>query len=1224
MVPADAVMNASDLVLPARRPALADYRLSDAVCAGSGHVFVTGTQALVRILLMQRALDVARGLKSAAFVSGYRGSPLGAYDQQLWKHQKQLDQAGVRFRPAVNEELAATAIIGSQQVESDPRRTVDAVFGLWYGKGPGVDRAGDALKHGNARGASPNGGVLVVAGDDHGCVSSGFSHQSDYAMMSWRMPVLSPASVSELIEFGLYGWALSRASGAWVGMKAISEVVESASTVDLDAILSGVPAPVPDDFFVDDRALGTRYLRPDEIPSLMIEARMAMRLDAVRAFARLRPIDRLLVAAPQARVGIVTCGKAHGDLLEALRRIDVTLDDLERAGVRLYKVGLAWPLEPTGVLGFVHGLKEVLVVEEKGPVVEQQLQALLYNAPADDRPSIIGKRMANGEPLLSEVNELRPSRILPVLTQWLARHCPSLDRRDRVAEFTAAPLPSNEADSVRRIPYFCSGCPHNTSTRVPEGSRAQAGIGCHGMALWMDRGTSGMVQMGGEGADWTAHGMFTEEAHVFQNVGDGTYFHSGSLAIRQAVAAGSNITYKILNNDAVAMTGGQHPDGKVTSASIASQVRAEGVERIAVVSNDPEPHRNNAAAFPPGTTFHHRLELDAVQRELRDTSGVTALIYDQTCAAELRRRRKRNEAVDPPRRVFINESVCEGCGDCNEKSNCLSVVPVDTPDGRKRQIDQTSCNKDYRCTDGFCPSCVSVDGGRGRRRASAFDRAQFDALVANLPDAHRADWSDPYDLLVTGVGGTGIVTVGAVIAMAAHLEGREASVLDFMGFAQKGGSVLSHVRLAHTPEALHQVRIDTQQADALLACDAVVAASADALQSVSHGRTRLVVNRHVLPMAMQVTHPDKRVPVDALLTKLKLAAGEEQVEVFDAQMMSRRALGDTMGANIMMLGYAWQQGLVPVSAAAIERAIELNGVAIDNNHLAFRIGRAAAHDPAALDALLAASKAPKALPEESFTEMLERLARRLTEYQGAGHADRLRRLVARVQAAEQALPDGVGANGELATIVARNFAKLLAYKDEYEVARLYSSDEFRRSLEEQFEGDYKLSVQLAPPLLARRGPDGLPQKMRFGAWVFPVFRVLASLRGLRGTPLDIFGYTLERRVERALSADYEGLVDALLERLDADTHASACALADAADEIRGYGHVKMRRLVQVKRREWALARGMGFEAPASAVVRRAVEETEADARRRAQEQAPKPKGGAALATSGVVAVERLH
>jgi len=1192
-------MNAPDRLFVPPAPLRVDYRLEDSLAATSGPIFITGTQALVRLPLMQRTLDAARGLDSAGFVSGYRGSPLGAYDQQLWRARQRLDAANVRFLPAINEELAATAVLGSQQVECDPQRTVAAAFGLWYGKGPGVDRAADALKHGHARGASPNGGVLVVAGDDHGCVSSSMAHQSDFTMISWRMPVLSPASVAELIEFGLYGWALSRHSGAWVGIKAISEVVESAATVDLDALqthfdaaaagASSLAASLQAGGAVREarRAPGLHY-RPDDAPGAGLEARMAQRLDAVREFARLQSIDRMICTPRDARLGIVTCGKAHLDLLEALRRIDIGLPDLERAGIRVYKVGLAYPIEPTRMLAFARGLEEVLVVEEKGPVVEQQMQALLYGAPADCRPRILGKRGADGASLLPEVGELRASRVLPVLAEWLARHRPALDRRDRVVEFVRPPLPSNAADKVRRVPYFCSGCPHNTSTVVPAGSRALSGIGCHAMAMWMDRDTSGLIQMGGEGVDWISHAQFTRAPHVFQNLGDGTYFHSGYLAIRQAVAAGATITYKILVNDAVAMTGGQPTDGVATVDSIARQVRAEGVQRIAVVSDDPRRHAGREASFPPATSFHGRDELDAVQRELRAMPGVTVLLYDQACAAEKRRRRKRGTLADPPRRLFINEAVCEGCGDCAAKSNCLSVVPVETPQGRKRQIDQSSCNKDYRCADGFCPSFVSVAGGSLRRPAATLDPERLAHALESVPEVEPANWRGPYDLLVTGVGGTGVVTVGAVIAMAAHLEGKHASVLDFMGFAQKGGSVLSHVRLAASADALNQARIDTQQADAVLACDAVVAASDDALQSVSHGRTRIVASRHVLPVAAQVTDPDAPLPVDALLEKLAAASGEGRLSVCDAHAIAERALGDTMATNIVMLGYAWQQGIVPLSRAAIEQALELNGVAVEANLRAFRIGRLAAHDTRALEAVLGGGlAAKKADDEESLAALVQRLSGELVDYQGARHAAQLRRLVDAVVAVESHLRPP-GARPELAATVARNYAKLLMVKDEYEVARLYSSERFRRELEAQFEGDYSLSVLMAPPLLARRGPDGLPRKMRFGRWVFPVLRVLAAVRRVRGTPFDVFGYTHERRIERALPADYAGTIEAMLPDLDADRLELAVQLADIPASIRGFGHVKLRNLREAKRRETAVAQRLGVEPVVSGVVREAL------------------------------------
>ncbi len=1174
-------MNAPDRFLVPPAPLRTGYRLDDSLDATAGPIFLTGTQALVRLPLMQRALDAERALDTAGFVSGYRGSPLGAYDQQLWRARARLQAANVRFLPAVNEELGATAVLGSQQVESDPQRSVAAVFGLWYGKGPGVDRAADALKHGHARGASPNGGVLVVAGDDHGCVSSSMGHQSDFTMMSWRMPVLSPASVAELIEFGLYGWALSRYSGAWVGMKAISEVVESAATVDLDALRTRF----------DDEAMRRAHdlhYRPGDTPSAEIEARMAARLELVHSFAQRYTIDRLVRAPRDAQLGIVTCGKAHLDLLEALRRIGIGLDDLAAAGVRIYKVGLAYPIEPTRMLEFARGLDEVLVVEEKGAVVEQQMKALMYNAPAGSRPRVIGKTGRDGAPLLPEVNELRPSRVLPVLAEWLARHRPALDRRERVGEFVRPPLPSNAADRVRRVPYFCSGCPHNTSTRVPEGSRAQSGIGCHAMAMWMDRDTGGLIQMGGEGVDWITHSQFTRAPHVFQNLGDGTYFHSGSLAIRQAIAAGATMTYKILVNDAVAMTGGQPADGVVTAESVARQVHAEGVQRIAVVSDEPGKYAQRKALFPPGTSFHDRADLDVVQRALRETPGVTALVYDQVCAAEKRRRRKRNRFPDPPQRLFINQAVCDGCGDCGAKSNCLSVVPLETPLGRKRRIDQSSCNKDYRCADGFCPSFVSVTGGALRRPAAALDPERLAHALESVPEVEPANWSGPYDLLVTGVGGTGVVTVGAVIAMAAHLEGKHASVLDFMGFAQKGGSVLSHVRLAASADALNQARIDTQQADAVLACDAVVAASDDALQTVSHGRTRIVANRHVLPVAAQVTDPDAPLPVPALLEKLAAAAGEERLSVCDAHEIAERALGDTMGTNIVMLGYAWQQGVVPLSRAAIEHALELNGVAVEANRLAFRIGRLAAHDARALDGVLGGAADEVADGDETLPELVRRLCAELLDYQGAAHAERLRRIVDEVAAAERALRPA-GAPLSLAAAVARNYAKLLMYKDEYEVARLYSSPRFRRELEAQFEGDYTLKVLLAPPLLARRGPDGLPRKMRFGRWVFPVLRALSAVRRVRGTVFDPFGYTLERRIERALPADYAATIEAMLPGLDAGRLEQAEQLAGLPASIRGFGHVKLRNLVEAKRREAVLAERLGLVPVVSEVVRKALE-----------------------------------
>jgi indolepyruvate ferredoxin oxidoreductase len=1159
-------------------PALrTDYRLSDNLWATAGTVFLTGTQALIRLMAMQQALDTQRGLHTAGFISGYRGSPLGMVDQQVWKAQPRLGDLGIRFLPAINEELAATAVLGTQRVESDPQRTVEGVFALWYGKGPGVDRAGDALKHGNAYGSSPHGGVLVVAGDDHGCVSSSTPHQSDQAFQAWSVPTVSPATVAEMLEFGLYGWALSRFSGAWVGFTALSEVVESGTTVDLDPLAQRVSAWHDADTVrartgYTPPADGLHYRWPD-LPSLTIEARLHAKLDAVRAFARVNPIDRTVIASGRATFGIVTAGKAHVDLMEVFRRLDLSPDDLAAAGLRLYKVGLTFPVEPTRLTDFAAGLREILVIEEKGPVVETQLRELFYNAPADQRPTLLGKRDAAGQPLVSALGELRPSRLIELVARWVAARFPALDRRHLVVDFTLPALLHNDADGVRRAPYFCAGCPHNTSTKVPDGSRAQAGIGCHFMATWMNRETEGLIQMGGEGVDWVSHAMFTREPHVFQNLGDGTYYHSGYLAIRQAVAAKATLTYKILFNDAVAMTGGQPVDGVTSVDRIARQVEAEGVRQVVVLSDDIRQYDGQHAQFPPGTTFHDRSELDAVQRRLREVPGVTVLIYEQTCAAEKRRRRKKKELVDPPKRLFIHQAVCEGCGDCTVQSNCVAVLPEETPFGRKRRIDQSSCNKDYSCAKGFCPSFVGVVGGRLKKHVGALVgaagadspfRRRIDALP--LPAAHA--WAAPYDLLVTGVGGTGVVTVGALIAMAAHLEGKAASVLDFMGFAQKGGAVLSFVRLADRSERLHQVRIDAQQADALLACDLVVGASADALQTVRHGRTRVLANTHETPVAESLRHPDASLKAPLLLQKIEHAAGAEQVRTLDAQRLAEDFLGDAIVSNIVALGFAWQAGLVPVSLAAMQRAIELNGVAVENNQNAFALGRLAAADPAACRALLdePAEDAPAVEPLEA---LIARGVAHLTAYQDAAWAQRWRALVDEVGVVEAGLPDS--ADRPLTRAVATQLLRLMAYKDEYEVARLYTDPTLRRSLDAQFEGDFQLEFHMAPPLLARPKDGQPPRKLRLGAWLLPAMRWLAKGKALRGTAFDPFGRTDERRTERELIGRYETRVRELLAALAVDAsprrRALAVQIASVPHTVRGFGHVKLANLALAQVRE---------------------------------------------------------
>ena len=1152
-----------------------DYRLEDNLWADGGAVFLTGTQALVRLPLMQRALDQARGLDTRGFVSGYRGSPLGMLDQAIWKAGDPFTQAGIRFVPAVNEELAATQVLGTQRVESDPERTAAGVFAMWYGKGPGVDRAGDAIKHGNAFGASPTGGVLVVAGDDHGCVSSSMPHQSDGLMQAFHMPVLAPGNVAEYLEFGLYGWALSRYSGNWVGFTALSEVVESGATVDLDLVNARVAGwadadtvrqatghRAPDD--------GLHYRWPD-LPSLRIETRLVDKLAAVAAFARVNAIDRHVIESAHAKVGIVTVGKAHYDLMEVLRRLQITPEALAAAGVRLYKVGLSFPIETTRMRAFAAGLREMLVIEEKAPVVEAQLRQLFYNDLK--RPALVGKSDRDGRPFISAVGELRPSRLIERVAQWISLHFPGHDAfgdyLQHVRDFTLPELLANDSDGVKRVPYFCAGCPHNTSTRVPEGSEARAGIGCHFMASWMDRDTSGLIQMGGEGVDWVSHSMFTRRPHVFQNLGDGTYYHSGYLAIRQAVAAKATLTYKILFNDAVAMTGGQPVDGVTSVDSIARQVESEGVTQVAVVSDAIGKYAAIKGKFPAVTTFHPREELDAVQRRLREVSGVTVLIYEQTCAAEKRRRRKKGELVDPPERLFINEHVCEGCGDCSVQSNCVAVLPHETPLGRKRKIDQSSCNKDYSCARGFCPSFVSVKGAALRKKAGALAGAgaqAFQRRVDALPRPAEHVWTGPYDLLVTGVGGTGVVTVGAVIAMAAHLEGKSASVLDFMGFAQKGGSVLSFVRWADRPERLNQVRIDTQQADAVLACDLVVGASPEALGTVRRGRTRVLANVHETPVAESLRNPDASLRVPLLLDKLRFAAGDDAVESFDAQRLAEEFLGDTIVSNILALGVAWQRGLVPVSLEALQRAIELNGVAVANNLLALSLGRLAAGDPQALAALRdGAAPAADAGAGESLAALTERAMALLTAWQNAAWARRWQATVAQARAAEAAL--GTGDDLPFTRAVARSLLKLMSYKDEYEVARLYSDGRFRADLAAQFDGPMTLEFHMAPPLLSRAHDGQAPRKLRFGAWMWPAMGWLARGKALRGTALDLFGRTEERRMERALIAQYQSRVAELLPLLNADTLKLATDIAALPLSMRGFGHVKIGNVALARTRE---------------------------------------------------------
>ncbi|WP_120993027.1 indolepyruvate ferredoxin oxidoreductase family protein [Stutzerimonas urumqiensis] len=1131
---------------------LADIRLDDKYRLATGHLYLTGTQALTRLPMLQHQRDQARGLNTGCFISGYRGSPLGGLDKSLWEAREFLKEHAIHFQPGVNEELAATAVWGSQQTNLFPGARYDGVFAMWYGKGPGVDRCGDVFKHGNSAGVSPHGGVLLLAGDDHGCKSSTIAHQSEHAFIAASIPVLNPANVQEILDYGIIGWELSRYSGCWVALKTIAENVDSSAVVEVDP--ARIQTVVPADFELPEDGVHIRW--PD--PPLAQEKRLNMyKIYAARAFARANHLNRVMIDSPTPRLGIITTGKSYLDVRQALD--DLGLDEAlcAQVGLRVLKVGMSWPLEPVSVHEFAEGLDEILVVEEKRSVIEDQVTGQLYNWPVGKRPRVVGEFDEQGCSLLPNLSELTPAQIARVIAKRLAPIYSSDSIQARLAFLDAKEkaLAARSYNTVR-TPHYCSGCPHNTSTKVPEGSRAAAGIGCHYMVQWMDRRTETFTQMGGEGVNWIGQAPFTDTPHMFQNLGDGTYFHSGHLAVRAAVASGVNITFKILYNDAVAMTGGQPIDGELRVDQLSRQVFNEGVQRIALVSDEPEKYPTRET-FAPITTFHHRRELDAVQRELREFKGVSVIIYDQTCATEKRRRRKRGKLEDPAKRAFINEAVCEGCGDCGEKSNCLSVLPKETELGRKREIDQNACNKDFSCVEGFCPSFVTVHGG-GLRKPEALGAAarQDDLPVPRMPALDR-----PWNILVPGVGGSGVTTLGALLGMAAHLEGKGSTVLDQAGLAQKFGPVVTHIRIAAKQDDIFAVRIAAGEADLILGCDLIVAAGDDALTRLNDKTSHAVINSHESATAEFTRNPDAQVPGEAMRQAIVDAVGADKTHFIDATRLATRLLGDSIATNLFLLGFAWQKGLVPLSVAAIEQAIELNGVGVKLNREAFRWGRRAAHEREAVESL--ARPVEQAEPRcETVDEIIAWRVDFLTRYQSARYARRYQALVERVRQADRE-PDQA-----LTEAVARYYFKLLAYKDEYEVARLYSEPAFRQRLASQFEGDYRLQFHLAPAWLAKRDPvTGEPRKREFGPWMLNAFEVLAKFRFLRGTPLDPFGYGADRKLERELIGEYERTVESLLSQLKPGNYRTAVAIAALPEQIRGFGPIKERSVAAVRQRQ---------------------------------------------------------
>ena len=1123
-----------------------DATLEDKYTIVDGPAFMTGTQALVRLAIEQRQRDRAAGHNTAGYISGYQGSPLAAIDGALRRAGRLLEENNIVFRPGVNEELAATAVWGSQYVGMFPGAKVDGVFGIWYGKGPGVDRSVDALRHANWAGTSRLGGTLALAGDDHGAKSSTVACYSDIVFESIGMPVFYPSNVQEILEFGLHGIAMSRFAGVWAGMKLVTDIVESAGTVQLSP--DNPRIVVPENYLFPSTGLS---IQPASFLPVPVEEKLYHgRLYAALAYVRANAINQITYASPEATLGIVSAGKAYQDVRKALQSLGIDEERAAALGVRVLKLGMVWPVDPEIVRRFARGLKTVVVVEEKRPLIENQIRSILYAG--EGAPKVIGK-VRNGylydetrSWVFPNFGEIKSTMIAQLLSELLAERDPTFASW----KAPAIALDPKATVAVPRTPSFCSGCPHNRSTKLPTGSRTLAGIGCHGMQLLLDPVNCKTIsQMGGEGMHWIGQQPFTEERHVFANLGDGTYAHSGSLAIRQAVAAGVPITYKLLANGFVSMTGGQMIMGGQPIPKIVDALRADGVERIVVVTDDPAKYA--AVRLADGVPVLPRTEMESVQMELREYPGVSVIVYEQACAAERRRLRKQGKWEDPPKRSFINSAVCEGCGDCGKVSTCLSIEPLDTEFGRKRWINQSSCNKDFTCVEGFCPSFVTVHGGQLRKPEKSSRAIEpFDVPEPVLPALQQ-----PFNVLVGGIGGTGVVTIGQVLAMAAYLDGTHCLSLDVMGLAQKYGAVFSHLHFAADADQLSTPRIGAAETDTLIGCDLIVASGDEPLLTLARGRSRAVISSELTATAEFARNPDWNADAESLIDRIRSVTADATTLV-DGQRLAVALMGDAIANNMLMVGVSWQLGQIPLSLAAIERAIELNGVSVAMNRKAFHWGRCIAQDASRVERMVAGGQVihfHRRPAEPSLDETIARRVAYLTEYQDAAHARRYEAFVAEVRRMDTA-PQRKQA---LSAAVAQAYFNLLAVKDEWEVARLYTSEAFRKELEQTFDGDYKLHFHIGGgPFARKHTTTGRPIKREAGPWLMSTFRVLARLRGLRGTLLDPFRYGEERRLERALLGQYESDVRALLTGLANENYDNAVAIAALPTKIRGFGHVK--------------------------------------------------------------------
>ena len=1107
-------------------------------------VMLNGTQALVRLMLMQKHRDVQAGLNTAGLVTGYRGSPLGAVDIQMKRAEKHLTASDITFQYGLNEDLAVTALWGAQQAEVRGEGKYDGVFGLWYGKGPGVDRSGDAIRHANMAGSSKYGGVLMAMGDDHTGESSTVLHQSEWSLMDCYLPIVSPAGVQEILDYGIYGIGLSRFSGLWTGLKTMKDTIEVTSVVDGNPDRMQLVTPefdMPADG-LNIRLDDDRFRQENRI--------IDYKRFAAEAYSHANKMDKRMWGKPGAKIGFVAAGKNWLDLVHAMSLLNIDENMAERLGITTYKVGQTWPLDMKGFNDWAEGLDLIVVVEEKRKLIEIQIKEAIFDDRRGRRVYGWYKGGAGGmhrDELFPTKYALDPIMIAEKLGQILIEEGRETEAiRAGLSALEDAKRADNAEEIAARLPYFCSGCPHNSSTKLPDGSRAYAGIGCHFMVQWMDRETTGFTHMGGEGVNWVGEAPFSNRKHVFQNLGDGTYNHSGVQAIRAALAEGTNITFKILYNDAVAMTGGQEAEGGLTAQQIAHELTAMGVKTIAVVYDEKEDV--DAKLFPAGMRMHERAELMVVQKEFEQVEGVSAIIYIQTCAAEKRRRRKKGLFPDPDQRVFINSDVCEGCGDCGVQSNCVSIVPKETELGRKRAIDQSSCNKDFSCVKGFCPSFLTIEGAKIRKEPTA-------ALdLPDLPTPELPSINGTHNVVITGVGGTGVVTIGAVLAQAAQIDGKGAGMMEMAGLAQKGGAVHIHCRIANKPEDISAIRVATGECDALIGGDLVVSAGAKTIGLMKSGKTGAVVNSHEIITGDFTRDTEFQIPSDRLQVALE-ARLRERLDLFDASELARASMGDSIFSNMMVFGAAWQRGLLPISLEAIQEAITLNGAAVERNLRAFDIGRWAVLYPQ--EAARLAEPNVVELPKTLDEKITFRKAH-LTDYQGPRLAKRYAKML-----------DGIS-DKALKEAVAKGYHKLLSYKDEYEVARLLLSS--RQKAEAEFEGDLKISYNLAPPMLTGTDPNGRPKKRKFGPGMERWLRLLAKFKGLRGTPLDLFGYTAERKMERALIKQYESDMKEWLPKASPEIMEPLIALAELPLEIRGFGPVKQANEAKAaKRREEILS-----------------------------------------------------